>query len=341
MNIIKVKYNGQVNNEKLKTRIEKIDGKSYICAPATMVAEAVLNGELLPADSIIDSVPAWNGRILTCHHPQDENGNDVTANSPEMIENYGCGYIFNVKYEEDSTKLKCDIYFDISKKDKNPIFKAAYDAIINSKPLSVSTGYFVVDSVNNNGEHEDGTPYQSIQEHILPDHFALLPLPDDEGAYSWEQGGGVRNNSYKHRIQIDDNEPINFSTSMLETFYNIFPRFKPKQKNNAEREQIMLYDTILTQIQAIHPDVKSVDEIYYDKSDGLEYAVFSKDKDNTYKVSYEFDYDSGLVTLGDIATRIEKISQYVNKPDAKRKRGISANLRKDKRQRFEKARIKK
>lgn len=49
---MKYKFNGVVNKEKLKTRRETIDGVKYLVAPAVMVAEAVLNGELLPAEEI-------------------------------------------------------------------------------------------------------------------------------------------------------------------------------------------------------------------------------------------------------------------------------------------------
>jgi len=88
-----------VGNEKLKTRNETVDGVKYLVAPAVMVAEAVLNGELLPAEEIQRSCEGWNGRVLTVKHPQDEDGNDVSANSPEMIEKFGAGYIFGATYD--------------------------------------------------------------------------------------------------------------------------------------------------------------------------------------------------------------------------------------------------
>jgi len=190
---LSLRYKGPVNNDRLKTRIETVDGVEYLVAPAVMVREQVLNGEFLPADEIQKSVEGWNGRPLTVLHPVDDNGNPVTANSPEAVARFQVGRIFNVSYDPDSTKLKCEIFFDISKKDKSPGAKAAYDAISNGEPLEVSTGYFVNETTKVFvGEGADDEQEMTAQHQLMPDHFALLP--NDIGACSWEDGAGVRNN---------------------------------------------------------------------------------------------------------------------------------------------------
>ena len=309
---------GMVNNEKLKTRYEELDGVKYLVAPAVMVREQVLNGELLPAEEIERSVDGWNGRPLTIHHPVGEDGKPVTANSPESIEKFGIGLIFNVKYDPESTKLKCEIWFDVSKKDRDDDTKAAYDAIVNSKPLEVSTGYFVTEPIDNSGKF-DGEEFNGVQKYVLPDHFALLP--GDVGACNWNDGAGVRNNR---------------NMQLTEAAISILGKGVPNDYGmplsdfvaNAEQTQIMVSESLLNQIQAVHPDVKSVRELYYDTEDGSDYAVFAKKGKGTetlYKVPYTFDRESGAVTLGDTATQVTSARQYIDKKtdqkNERRKRG--------------------
>jgi hypothetical protein len=260
-------------NEKLKTRKETVDGVEYLVCPCVLVKEQVLNGDFLPRYEIEKSVQLWEGVRVCCNHPVDEeSGISVSANEIDSVNDYHIGYVWNVKYEPETTKLKADVYIDINKMSKNEETKKAYDKIIKSENLDVSTGYFC-DTQLFESEF-DGVNYNAVQTNLVPNHLALLP--SDVGACSFDDGGGIRNNAYRHKVTIDDNEPMSFSKSMLETFYNIFPRFKPKPKVNAEKEQFMLAESILAQIQTVHNDVKSVDELYYDSKDKTDYAIFKK-----------------------------------------------------------------
>jgi len=96
--------------------------------------------------------------------------------------------------------------------------------------------------------------------------------------------------------------------------------------DNARQTQIMLSEALLSQIQSSHPDVKTVAELYHDKADGTDYAVFAKKIDGKefyYKVSYNFDRESGDVTLGDTATQVTQARQYIDsdtKPKQPQKR---------------------
>ncbi|MDR1439546.1 MAG: DUF2213 domain-containing protein [Clostridiales bacterium] len=177
----------------LRTRRERVDGIDYLVAPVVMVKEQVLNGELLPADEIEKSAPAWNGRPVVVYHPKDGRGRDTIANQPEVVPNYEVGRIFNVEYDPGTTKLTAEIYVDVSKASrKNADTRQALKMIRNSERLEVSTGYIVSDHIVRPGKF-DGVEYSAIQRNILPDHLALLP--DEIGACSWKDGAGVRNNA--------------------------------------------------------------------------------------------------------------------------------------------------
>ena len=187
-------FKGKINEGELKAWRETIDSKPYLCAKAVMVGEAVLNQELLPAEEIKRSVDGWGGRPLTIGHPVDNNGSPIDANTPEALEKFGAGMIFNVEYNENDKKLRCHIYFDENKKDKSSEHRAVYDAIVSGNPpLEVSTGYFVLDPIQNSGEYA-GEEFQSVQSSIMPNHFAIL-YGEEKGAFSREMGGGVHVNS--------------------------------------------------------------------------------------------------------------------------------------------------
>jgi len=84
---------------------------------------------------------------------------------------------------------------------------------------------------------------------------------------------------------------------------------------NAVKSQIMLAETVLGEIQKIHPDIKEISELYYDVDDGQEYAVFEKKDAGFYKVQYLFDKATGNVTLEKSATSVIPSKMYADLPE--------------------------
>jgi len=98
----------------------------------------------------------------------------------------------------------------------------------------------------------------------------------------------------------------------------------------------MLSEMLLIQIQSVHPDVKEVDELYFDVNDKTDYAVFAKKdklsgKEFLYKVSYNFDKESNALTLGEIATQVLPARQYIDMADSQRKSKDDEEYKKRKR----------
>lgn len=285
-----------VNKEKLKTRKEELDGIKYLVAPVVMVKQQVLNGELLPADEISRSAPGWNGRPVVVYHPVDKDGNDTIANSPDVIPDYEVGRVFNVEYDEESTKLKGEVWIDISRaKRKNSDTKLALEMIETSDELEVSTGYIVNDRVPMNGEF-DGIEYIAVQRDILPDHLALLP--NEIGACSFEDGAGVRNN-----------------TGGIKGFIKkLFNNLSGKSSINS-----LLYDKLKEE----YDDLDYIADLVYDDETGRECAIFkTKDEweDNRrvadgilYSIDYSFDPETNEVILGDNIQEVEPVQQYISK----------------------------
>jgi len=285
----------ETNKEKLKIRKEELDGVEYLVAPVVMVKEQVLNGELLPAEEIEKSAPGWNGRPVVVYHPEDKDGNEVIANDPKVIPKYEVGKVFNVEYDAKTTKLKGELWIDVSKaKRKNRDTKEALRMIQSSDQLEVSTGYIVNDRLSKKGTF-DGVDYDGIQRDILPDHLALLP--DEIGACSWDDGAGVRNNSNKF-------------TSWLKRLVNNL-----SNKNSINTQ-------VMNALKEEYDDFDWVNDLVHDDELNKDFAIFStrsiwdKGKEITpsklYAIEYEFDED-GEVVLGNTLQEVEPVQQYITK----------------------------
>jgi hypothetical protein len=167
-------------------------GRRNLIVPVVMMVEGVHNGSLgplfHPAQELGKFPDSWNGIPIMIQHPVDDNGMNISANSPDVLEQ-SVGKVFNAHM--DGTKLKADSYVDPEK--LQALSPDAYTAIMNGQPLEVSIGVFT---------EEDQTPgqwngenYTAIARSHRPDHLALLP--GGIGACSWNDGCGIRVNQKK------------------------------------------------------------------------------------------------------------------------------------------------
>ncbi len=163
-------------------KLRTLNNKSYLTGPVVMAKETVMNGLLYKGNELKRGVPGWNGRPVTVTHPKKD-GNFVSANSPEVLEETQIGFIFSTNYDDNTTKLTADVWLDVAKLDK---FTEVRDTVANGGMLEVSTGLFVDikegDGVLNNKE------YKGEAVNHLPDHLALLPA--EVGAFSISDGAG-------------------------------------------------------------------------------------------------------------------------------------------------------
>jgi len=91
-----------------------------------------------------------------------------------------------------------------------------------------------------------------------------------------------------------------------------------KFKSNAKATQVMISERLLQQIQQAQPEVKEIHELYYDKEDRKNYAVFSVKHDkqeNLYSVAYNFDGEN--LTISDYAMPARLDRQYITDQPAR------------------------
>lgn len=194
--VFEVLFTSNVDSAKLVSRT--LHGEKYLVGPVVMAKEIVMNGLFYGDNDLKKSTPHWNQRPVVVGHPKNSNGANISANSPDTLEKYQAGFLFNTSYDEKETKLKSEIWLSINMLKTQKRLKEAIDA---GKMLEVSTGLFL-DKVSEEGEF-DGRAYNAVAKNYKPDHLAILL--DETGACSVEDGAGFpRANA--DQIQTMENE---------------------------------------------------------------------------------------------------------------------------------------
>lgn len=193
-------------NQQVKGLIKEVnhtDGIRYLVAPTVAIIEGVMNETLYLGDEIQAFIEAWDGRPLIIDHPQDTEGDFVSANSPELLRET-LGFYFNAKYTDN--KLKGEWWVDIAKAEKSIIGKQVLKSLREGLILEQSTGLFT-DIEEKSGEF-NGVHYENIARNIRPDHVAILL--HEEGACSIKDGCGTP------RVNTqDNNDTITFELKTI------------------------------------------------------------------------------------------------------------------------------
>lgn len=166
-------------------RVNHTDGREYLVVPSVAIVEGVMNNFLYTEEEITAYIDAWNGRPLVIAHPQDLDGDYISANSPEIFAR-SPGFFFNAHFEDG--RLKGDWWIDTAKAETlGGHAQAMVVALEAGKMFEQSTGLFSDEELTE-GEF-NGEKYEGIARNIRPDHIAILF--DDVGACSIEDGCGA------------------------------------------------------------------------------------------------------------------------------------------------------
>ena len=171
--------------ETAEVSTQTLDGREFLVVPVVAVKEMVLNGELLLAPQIEESVKFWNDTPVSIVHPV-VNGKKVSAKGIEFIEKIVVGRLYNTYFED--KRLKGEMWVDIDK--ANTLGGEAKDLLVrfgSGETVEVSTAYYA-DTDTTAGTF-DGNEYSGVQYNIRPDHLAILP--HDTGACSCADGCGA------------------------------------------------------------------------------------------------------------------------------------------------------
>jgi len=284
-----------VQNTSYHIREETFEDRKYIVVPVVMMKEGVHSGNKGPIlhreEELKKFTEAWNGIPVTVQHPT-KNGVAVSANSPQILEEYKVGMIFNTYYEDG---LKAEAWIDVEK--IQDISMEALGAIRQGHPLDVSVGVFS-EAIPTEGEWE-GETYGSIAVNYRPNHLALLP--GETGACSWDDGCGIRTNKKgegmnKEQIQV----------------------FKDLAKQGLAVAPITNEQGFREILENLHSEIGKMDtddtyhfieEVY---SDYIVYRkrIFDGGGETLYRQDYSID-DQGNILFNGMATEVRKKVEYV------------------------------
>lgn len=178
--------NANANGRKPERRM--IGNRSMLAVPVTMVREMVLNGVLVTANEFAKWPGMWDGTPLVMGHPQDKDGNFISANRPDQIV---MGRTFDTELDFETLMLNGEAYFDVELMQAlGGEFAETLEALESGKQIETSTAYFA-DATGLDG-NRDGVEFFAVASNIVPDHLAVLT--DQPGACSGADGCGFNRN---------------------------------------------------------------------------------------------------------------------------------------------------
>lgn len=167
-------------------RRETFEGEEYLVVPVVALVEGVVNGELALAEEFGHFIESWNGRPVVYRHPY-KRGVPISANSPEVLQSFQLGQIFNARL--DGKKFKAEMWINLER--ANSLGEEVMErisAMERGEPVEVSTGYWAdIEPVSGTF---NGRQYTGVQRGIKPDHLAVLAV-DEVGACNWQDGCGA------------------------------------------------------------------------------------------------------------------------------------------------------
>lgn len=288
-------------------REETLDGKKHLVVPVVMMVEGVHNGSKGPifhmGSELARWTEAWNGIPVTVSHPVKE-GNNVSANAPDVLDSASVGRIFNTTYDNG---LKAEAWIDFDKISAKSI--EALEAIQNGEPLDVSVGVFNDTEEAEEGAQWNGESYDTIAYNYRPDHLALLP--GEEGACSWKDGCGIRTN----KKGGDDVKEL------LTTFQELSEKGYVVSLLNNEMGFREIQEALQVKLQSLNADGKYhyIEEVF---DDSIVYSKWADGGGETlYKQGYTMD-DSGNIAFDGVRTEVKKKVEYVTNKMRRTTQGI-------------------
>lgn len=288
-------------------RYENHQGKRHLIVPVVMMKEGVhcgSHGAVYHTPSELSKYPeSWNGIPVVVGHPE-ENGSPVSANMPEIVDSAVVGRVYHAHYKEG---LRAEAWLDESRLRAN--HQELIDHFSNGLPLDVSVGAFTDDEPVI-GEW-NGETYSSISHNYRPDHLALIPYAQGQGACSWEDGCGVRVNNMQTNGGSDMDKKLWMGLLLAGYKATEFQPTEQLQSNEMGYQGIL--QLIQRKLDSMDNDVKMhfLEELY---DDYFIYRISTDDSNPTryYRRDYVVGNDGTSVTFGDEVNEVRKKVDYVD-----------------------------
>jgi len=176
---------------------QQMGGRDYLVAPLTLIVPGVLNGSqgpiYYPEDEVERWPGLWNHVPLVVYHPV-EDGQHVTARSPDVLDKSGVGLVLRDQYVDNRRSAEAWFEVEATKRVDKTLAPAIriLPRLLSGAPIEISTGLDLDKEPAPSGAVHNDTPYEHIARNFRPDHLAILP--DAKGACSNKDGCGVNVN---------------------------------------------------------------------------------------------------------------------------------------------------
>jgi len=184
--------------------VSRKDGIITIRDVVPIVENICMNGLLYPAEEVIKAYPSLEQVTAPAGHPQDMEGNFISAKAGEALsKSYIGAYVHNARHADGVTY--CDISVNVDQAnamEKGRELISRLDAALNGEtvePIHVSTGLYL-NKIAATG-HSKGKAYTGIATNITYDHLAILL--DQVGAGTPADGVGMFLNAEGAQEQVE------------------------------------------------------------------------------------------------------------------------------------------
>jgi len=286
-------YAAKVNS--YEVREEVLNNTTYMVVPVTMMVEGVHNGSRGPifhsAAELGKIVESWNGIPVTIGHPMVDNA-FVPANSPQVLQEWGYGIVFNAHMS--GVQLKAEAWIEKAKLQANN--ENLHDRIMNGEIIEVSVGVFSDEQEIEGTWHNE--TYRAVAYNFRPEHLALLP--NQQGACSVNDGCGIRVNN--------ENMTLN-SKNVLEVMQQL------KQKGVYLDSQFSVSASLMERVDKVRSKLYSMDTetmFFYIEDVDETFFIYRKhtrgdDESTLYKQGYGVAADGSIEFIGQPVQVVKRV----------------------------------
>ena len=264
-----------------------VDGKEQITvSSATLPDNVVMNGIMYPAEEIAKSFNSLEFTHAPIEHPQDSDGNFLSAGDPRSIENFYAG-VMNTNVHQENGRVHVDKIINVSEALKSERGKRLLDRIedieanAKAKPIHTSVGVFLtLNELDKPARNDAGQEYTAIAQDLFFDHDAILL--DSVGAAQPGQGVGIGVNKegQKHKVQ-------RFNLS--------------DDESTSDR-----FEAVSEALEDGPFEFRWIEELFEDK------VIFWSRDDDLFEVPYVID-DAGMVTIVGVPQPVERTVTFTPK----------------------------
>lgn len=265
-------------------RRETIDGIEHIIITSmTLPGNIVMNRGLYPASEIDKSFHTLERTLAPIEHPQDADGNFVSARDPISIHNFHAG-AFNTNVKKSGDRIQIDKVINVQEALKTDRGKRLLDRINeletndNPRPIHTSVGVFLdVELLGEVRTNAQGVEYDWIASDMTFDHDAILL--DSVAAATPEQGVGMAvNKDIKYDVQ----------THILKT-----------NQDGVSMDE--LHQRVFNALRGVGLDVSFIEELFDDE-------VIFRAAEGLFTVPYRID--EGIVTIVGIPVPVDRVVSF-------------------------------